>query len=156
MTEIAATPTDSPRPNRSKGIGFWLVIAAACTIAAFVALGLLATREVPNVIQKFAKSSREKAKVDITAIESALEEYSLSNGGRFPDSLVLLVTPDIQGYTYLKGTTVPKDPWGRTYLYEPPGPGTLRPSVLSYGKDGRPGGDGDDADIDSSSLVSSR
>ena len=156
MMEIAATHTESPRFSRSKGIGFWLVIAAACTFAAFIALGLLATLVVPNVLQKFSMTSCEKAKLDIHRIQAGLTEYAVQNKGRYPDSLELLVTPDANGAAYLDATTLPRDPWGRTYLYERPGPGNPRPRVLSYGKDGRPGGDGDDADVDSTCVDRAR
>jgi general secretion pathway protein G len=117
-----------------------------------VIIGLLATLVVPNVLQKFAKASREKAKVDLTSIESALTEYAISNGGKFPDTLEPLVTPDVNGYTYLKSTTIPKDPWGREYMYDPPRSGQPQPRVYSYGRDGQLGGEGDDADLDSLSV----
>ena len=117
-----------------------------------VIIGLLATLVVPNVLQKFAMASASKAKVDITAIENALTEYAIANGGKFPDSLEALVTPDVNGHTYLKGTRVPKDPWGNEYLYDSPGPGQPLPKVYSYGKDGQPGGEGDDRDLDNTSI----
>jgi general secretion pathway protein G len=117
-----------------------------------VIIGLLATLVVPNVLSKFAFASRKKAEVDITQIVSALNEYSIRNGGKFPDSLEVLVTPDVNGQSYLEQAHVPKDPWGHEYLYEPPGPGQPQPIVRSYGKDGQPGGEGDDADMDNISI----
>jgi general secretion pathway protein G len=46
---------------------------------------------------------------------------------------------------YLK-KSVPSDPWGRPYVYRIPGAkGEFE--VVSYGRDGKPGGTGDDADI---------
>ena len=117
-----------------------------------VIIGLLATLVVPNVLQKFAFASKKKAEVDIAAIESALKEYAIRNGGKYPDSLEVLVTQDVNGQTYLEGKTVPKDPWGHEYVYEPPGPGQPQPIVRSYGKDGQPGGEGDDADFDNLSI----
>jgi general secretion pathway protein G len=47
---------------------------------------------------------------------------------------------------------VPKDPWGNEYLYEAPAPGQPQPKVMSYGKDGQPGGEGDDADMDNITI----
>ena len=43
---------------------------------------------------------------------------------------------------------VPLDPWGRPYLYRAPG-GQGDFDIVSYGKDGQPGGTGDAADISS-------
>ena len=117
-----------------------------------VIIGLLATLVVPNVLQKFSFASRKKAEVDITSIASALTEFAIANGGKFPDSLEVLVTPDVNGHTFLEGNHVPKDPWGHEYMYEPPGPGQPQPIVKSYGKDGQPGGEGDDADMDNLSI----
>lgn len=104
---------------------------------------------VPYVLQI---SSRGKAKADIVQLESALREYSLANGGKFPASLEALVTPDLNGFTYLKATRIPLDPWGNEYLYEPPDSGGGPPTIRTLARDGRPGGEGDDADIDNLSL----
>jgi general secretion pathway protein G len=139
------------RPKRKLWI--WITLGAGAFLAVgLVMLGLLATLVVPNVLSKFAFATREKAKVDIVAIESAIKEYSIHNGGMYPDRLEDLVTPDVNGRMYLDQQHVPKDPWGHEYIYEPPGPGQPHPIVRSYGKDGQPGGEGDDADIDNLSI----
>jgi len=117
-----------------------------------VIIGLLATLVVPNVLQKFAAASRGKAKADLTQLENALTEYNLANGGKWPESLEALVTPDVNGYTFIKGTRIPKDPWGNEYLYDPPEPGRPEARVYTYGKDGQAGGEGDDADMDNLSI----
>jgi general secretion pathway protein G len=44
---------------------------------------------------------------------------------------------------------IPKDPWGRDYLYKNPGDKNLPFTIMSYGADGREGGEGQDADIHS-------
>jgi len=103
-----------------------------------------------------AFSSKGKAVADITAIGSALDEYAIANGGKFPGSLDALVTPDVNGQTFLDARHLPQDPWGSEYRYEPPGPGQPKPRVYSYGKDGRPGGTGDDADVDNLTLANRR
>jgi general secretion pathway protein G len=117
-----------------------------------VIIGLLATLVVPNVLKRFSFAQGEKAKVDITAIETALTEYNVTNGGKWPDSLEALVTPDVNGYTFLKGTKLPKDPWGNEYMYDPPQPGQPLPRVYTYGKDGQAGGEGESADIDNNTI----
>ena len=46
---------------------------------------------------------------------------------------------------------LPTDPWKNPYVYEPPSAG--RPyRVISYGKDGLPGGETDDVDIDNFTI----
>ncbi len=111
-----------------------------------VIIGLLATLVVPNVVQRLFKAQRTKAMADITSLDNAIELYLIENNGQQPESLEVLVTQDENGNTYLKQEAVPKDPWGNEYFYEPASPGR-KYNILSYGKDGTPGGEGDDADI---------
>jgi general secretion pathway protein G len=113
-----------------------------------VIIGLLATLVVPNVVRKLGKANTTKAKADIVSIAKAVEDYVIENNGRYPDSIEALIQEDEKGESYLNKSTVPKDPWGNPYVYEPPTSGSRKFRVLSYGKDGVPGGDGDDADID--------
>jgi len=111
-----------------------------------VIIGLLATLVVPNVVRKLFVANLTKAKADISAIAGALDDYAVENGGRYPETLEALVTPDANGHTYLRRETVPVDPWGHEYGYEPP-LGGRQFNVYSYGQDGTQGGDGDAADI---------
>ncbi|MEQ1892849.1 MAG: type II secretion system major pseudopilin GspG [Planctomycetota bacterium] len=114
-----------------------------------VIIGLLATLVVPNVMKKLFAANKTKAVADIVAISGAIEQYAIENAGRYPDSLEVLITPDENGFTFLSQETVPKDPWGFEYIYEPPSGGSQKFRVVSYGKDGAPGGEGDATDIDS-------
>jgi arylsulfatase A-like enzyme len=98
------------------------------------------------------RSPGTDARADIVAIESALKDYAIHHGGRYPDSLAVLVALDANGHAYLEGKKVPTDPWGRKYLYEPPAPSRSEPRVYTLGKDGKVGGEGDDADIDNLML----
>jgi general secretion pathway protein G len=129
---------------RNRRAGFTL----AEMMVVIVILGLLATLVVPNVLQRLATAFKGKVRSDIVSIESALEEYAINNSGKYPDSLEALVTPDVNGHTYLKQTALPRDPWKNEYQYEPPSPGQPLPRVFSLGKDMQPGGEGEDADID--------
>lgn len=117
-----------------------------------VIIGLLATLVLRNVIRNLAEANDVKAKADIGTILGALDEYAISNGSRYPDSLEALVTPDEKGHAYLTNESVPKDPWGNEYQYDPPGPGQVKPLVYSLGRDGVRGGEGEDADISSADL----
>ena len=92
------------------------------------------------------------ARAQIDALDKALDQFRLDTG-RYPtteEGLQALVTQpstDIQGWAgpYLK-KAVPADPWGRPYVYQQPGTHSDF-DLLSYGKDGRPGGTGEDADV---------
>ena len=76
--------------------------------------------------------------------------------GRYPtpaEGLEALVKPtgSIKGWTgpYLAKADVPRDPWGRPYIYETGGDGAAAFRIKSYGGDGKEGGTGEDADISS-------
>ena len=117
-----------------------------------VIIGLLATLVVPNVLQRLKRAYMGKVKADIVTLEMALDDFAMNNGMKYPDSLEVLVTPDVNGETYIKQTVIPKDPWGKEYVYEAPGPGQPRAIVRTYGKDGQLGGEGEDADIDNITI----
>jgi len=117
-----------------------------------VILGLLATIVVPNVLSRLGQATVTTAKIDIAAIDQAIESYRINNMGQAPESLEVLIQPDEHGNSYLKNyTEVPLDPWKNPYFYVPPS--NNQPyRVGSYGKDGQPGGEGEDADIDNFTI----
>ena len=114
-------------------------------------IGLLVGYVAPRYFGQVGKSEVATAKAQIDALEKALDQYRLDTG-HYPSSemgLVALVTkpasePKWNG-AYLK-KAVPLDPWNNAYVYKQPGErGDY--DLLSYGKDGKPGGAGEDADI---------
>ena len=50
--------------------------------------------------------------------------------------------PSLQG-------SLPKDPWGNEYIYKCPGDENRPFEIISYGADGEPGGEDENADINS-------
>ncbi|MFN7882233.1 MAG: type II secretion system major pseudopilin GspG [bacterium] len=114
-------------------------------------LGLLAAYVGPKYFAQVGKSEQGVAKAQIESFSKALDTYRL-DVGQYPsteEGLNGLVNKPAgankwAGPYLQKG--VPLDPWGRPYLYRSPGAkGDYE--VLSYGKDGQPGGSGDSADI---------
>ncbi len=144
----------SAKPKSKKWI--WIWAGCGCAVLAFVALGVIATIAVPSLLGRFGEAQRRKARIDINSLEQAILTYALENGGRYPDSLEVLVTPDQNNNVFLKGyTQVPLDPWKNPYHYTPPSSGrSFR--VFSYGKDGAPGGEGADADIENESSATAK
>lgn len=116
-----------------------------------VIIGMLAAYVGPKYFSQLGKSERTVAQAQIEAFSKALDTYRL-DVGRYPSTEeglgALLVRPaDTQEWRgpYLK-KTIPLDPWGHPYQYAGPGnAGEIR--LMSYGKDGKPGGTEDNADI---------
>ena len=117
-----------------------------------LALGFFSVLMTPTT-RNFFVAARRKAEMDIVRICSAVDIYAVESGGRAPETLNLLVTPDENGRTYLKNRTmIPQDPWGHAYGYEPP-TSERDYRVFTLGRDGKPGGTGDDADIDNVTIA---
>lgn len=115
-------------------------------------IGLLSTLVVPRVMDSFGDAKWGKVRGDLQTISSALQQFSMKNGGEFPDSLERLVENDANGKRYLNQTIVPKDPWDNEYVYNPP-EGINEFELVCYGKDGVPGGEGDDRDLTSQDVA---
>jgi general secretion pathway protein G len=102
-------------------------------------LGLIAAAVTVAVIPKIDQARQERASLDIKTIEGALKLYYAKKGS-FPDtSTGLKALVDTQNLE-----TMPKDPWGHDYVYMLE---AGKPVLISYGRDGAPGGEGPDADI---------
>ena len=134
------TPAQNQKRRRQGGF------TLAELMVVIVIIGLLATLVVPAVVSKLGFAQKKKVEVDLVTIASSVDDYAIRNNGKYPESLEVLVTPDPQGYKYLDQTTVPKDPWGLEYIYQPAS-GGVDFDIVSYGRDGAPGGEGEDADI---------
>jgi general secretion pathway protein G len=114
-------------------------------------IGLLVGYVAPRYFSQVGKSEVQVARAQIDALEKALDQYRL-DVRRYPSAeqgLAALVDkpanePNWSG-PYLK-RAVPNDPWGRPYVYRAPGQkGEF--DLISYGRDGKAGGTGEDADI---------
>jgi len=141
----------SPQPSvLAPSRGFTLIEI----LVVVVILGILAAIVVPKVMEHPGEARQVRARQDIQAITTALNMYKLDNSN-YPsteqglDALVSKPGGAPEARNWHKGgylDKAPKDPWGRPYLYLHPGShGDI--DVFSYGADGKPGGDGEDADV---------
>ena len=123
-------------------------------LVVIVIIGLLAAYVGPKYFSQLGKSEVTVAKAQIEAFDKSLDTYRL-DVGRYPSAEeglnALMAAPPSAGAKwnrpYLK-KGVPQDPWGRPYQYRSPG-SKGEYEILSLGKDGQPGGTGDNADISS-------
>ncbi len=138
------------QPSRSRRLrGFTLLEL----LVVLVVLGLLAGIVAPKYFTQLGKSEAKVARAQIEGLAKALDLYRLDTG-HYPTTeqgLTALVTRPGDapkwGGPYLQ-KAVPVDPWGREYLYASPGENGDY-DLLSLGKDGQPGGDGENADVTS-------
>ena len=115
-------------------------------LVVIVIIGLLAGYVAPRYFSQVGKSEIQVARAQIDALEKAVDQYRLDNR-RYPTNEEGLAAVQF----YLK-KTLPNDPWGRPYVYRTPGEKTDY-EVISYGRDGKPGGAGEDADIGVAQVI---
>ncbi|HEX6894316.1 MAG TPA: type II secretion system major pseudopilin GspG [Bryobacteraceae bacterium] len=135
------------RKNRLEaGVTLIEMMVVVTIIALFAALVL------PKMIGQADRARRTAARAQINAYMTALGSYKLDTGV-YPTTeqglQALRVKPeDVNSWQgpYLQ-KDIENDPWGHPYIYKYPGEHGDDPDILSYGLDGAPGGDGNNADI---------
>jgi general secretion pathway protein G len=133
--------------KRYRSAGFTLVEL----LVVLVILTLLASLVGPRLLDQLGGAKSKTARVQIAEVEQALDLYKL-DVGRYPteaEGLRALVERmgNVNGWNgpYLK-KGLPSDPWNNPYQYKQAGRHGS-PDIFSLGSDGKPGGDGDAADV---------
>ena len=124
-------------------------------------IGLIMGLIGPRVLNYMSESKVKTARIQIQSFGSALDLFYL-DAGRYPstaEGLAALVRPSsgLAGWAgpYLKGGSVPNDPWNHPYVYR--SPGVHAPyDIVSYGSDGQEGGTDLAADITATNLTSAK
>ena len=141
------------RRRRGRG-GFTLIEM----LVVLVIIAVLAAVVGPEIFRNVGDANAGAARSQIEMLGLALDQYRLDNGS-YPSTeqgLAALRAAPATGEAprnwrgpYLR-RALPRDPWGRPYLYV--APGRENPTgydLSSLGKDGRQGGEGEDADLTS-------
>ena len=121
-------------------------------LVVLVLLGIVMGIVSGNFIGQGEEAKRKAAAIEIAQIGNTLDLFKLEVG-RYPttqEGLQALITAPagVSNWNgpYWKKGTLPKDPWGNEYKYT--SPGTNKPfDIVSYGADGKEGGDGPNRDI---------
>jgi len=116
-------------------------------------LGLMVAIVTVALPKRITRARTATTKSQIYQFKNAISAFHLDTG-MFPESLNDLIEKptgeagDKWDGPYLADTEiVPKDAWGRDFEYKIPGQGGRDYEIVSYGQDGKPGGEGADADI---------
>jgi general secretion pathway protein G len=121
-------------------------------LVVLVIIGLIMGLVGPRVLNYLSDARTKAARLQIESFSNSLDLYYL-DVGRYPttqEGLSALVKRpagiDVWNGPYLKGGTIPADPWRNAFVYVAPGAhGNY--DLMSYGSDGREGGEGSAADI---------
>lgn len=120
-------------------------------LVVMVIIGLLVAYVGPRYFAQIGKSEVKAAKAQIDSLGKALDQYRLDTG-HYPTTEQSLNALNTKPASESKwegpylAKAVPPDPWGHPYVYKSPGEhGDY--DLLSLGKDGQPGGSGENADI---------
>ncbi len=105
-------------------------------------IGLVMGLVGPKVLNYLSDSKIKTAKIQIENLSGALDLYYLDSG-KYPASqegLAALIHKPSNDLSwngpYLKGNGLPRDPWGREYIYRSPGKsGPFE--IISLGPEGR-------------------
>ncbi len=132
------------RPQR----GFTLIEL----LVVMVIIGLLGALVGPRLFRNIGRSKVTAAKAQIAMFQSALGQYKLEVGV-FPGSEEGLTALRVRPTSarnwdgpYLQ-KEIPLDPWNNEYVYRFPGEYGDQPDIISYGADGREGGEDENADV---------
>ena len=134
------------RSDTARGVTLIELLVVVTIIAMFGALVL------PRLWKKVSGAKQTVAREQMNGFITALGMYKLDTG-RFPSTeqglQALRARPQDEARwdgPYLP-QDVPLDPWGHPYVYKFPGEHGEEPDIISYGADGREGGDSENADI---------
>ncbi len=121
-------------------------------LVVLVILVLLATLITPRIIGYIGDSRSKAAKVQIESLSTSLDLYAVDTGV-YPTTAqglaaIVKKPSSVANWRgpYINKADIPLDPWGHAYRYRAPGhKGAF--DIFSYGRDDKPGGQGEDADV---------
>ncbi len=116
-------------------------------IVAVMIVALLAALVVPRFAGFLRSSTRSAAQIETSALHRQVELYmSMQQGGSLPDDFMLEELAEGDD-PFLNNKDDLIDPWNNSYVIVIPGDYNIDFDVVSFGKDGQPGGEGENEDV---------
>lgn len=139
----AYTNPHSRRPLKPLRRAFTLLeVVVVITIIA-----ILAALIAPRMLGWVGKSKQKAAKSETVSIAQTVKLYMLDHGlSKLPDGFDLMTLMDGPDPAFDNKDAL-NDPWGNPYLVRIPGEVNIDFDIVSYGADGQPGGEGENADV---------
>lgn len=147
---ITRTPQIAVGDPRDSEAGLTLVEL----LVVLAILALVATLAAPQVLRYLGGARTDTARSQIASLVTAVELYQLDTGTYPTAEQGLKALIDAPAGVarwrgpYLKREGALIDPWGRAYIYKVPG-SKSEFDISSLGRDGQPGGTGEDQDLGS-------
>ena len=140
------------RSRSERKLGFTLLEL----VVVIIVLGLLAAIVAPQILGRVSDARTTSAETQVALFGPALDNYRLDNGayptteqglGALREKPTRAPIPTNWRGPYIR-KDVPLDPWGKPYIYRSPGERNASGyDLLSLGRDGKPGGEGEDKDV---------
>jgi general secretion pathway protein G len=124
-------------------------------IVIIVILGVLATVIAPRILSRIGQSKQSVAASNASTLVSQVRILMADAGGSIPEGETIDILWERPSFAdegmwhgpYVDTQNQLVDPWGNRYVLEAPGRNGAEVSVVSLGADGRPGGEGENADV---------
>jgi len=133
------------RRRRRRGFSLLEVIVAVMIVA------MLAALVVPRVLENIGRSKERIARAEVNSLANQVRLYLADNEMTRPSPDFDLEWLTEGPRPYLNNANDLIDPWGNPYVIIVPGQYNIDFDIVSYGADGQPGGEGEDADVISGS-----
>lgn len=122
-------------------------------IVIVVILGVIAAVIAPRLINRIGQSKQALAQSNAASLATGMKSFQIDHGLPEPGATIRVLwerpsnVEEAKWEPYVDNAEQLLDPWGREFVLVIPGEKNVDFDVISFGRDGQPGGDGEDADV---------